>query len=97
MLEFLHDHRIVITLAALSLLSLLLLSSTAQRPDRPDPLARVVLEVMRPLQAAVTAGVDVAGDGWNNYVNLMGVRQENERLVRRVFADPDEWKRVQRH
>jgi len=85
MLEFLHDHRIVITLAALSLLSLLLLSSTAQRPDRPDPLARVVLEVMRPLQAAVTAGVDVAGDGWNNYVNLIGVRQENERLVRRVF------------
>jgi rod shape-determining protein MreC len=82
MLEFLHDHRIVITAAALSLLSLLLLSSTVQRPDRPDPLARVVLEVMRPLQAAVTAGIDLAGDGWNTYVALIGVRRENERLTR---------------
>ncbi|MCK6555678.1 rod shape-determining protein MreC [Candidatus Binatia bacterium] len=85
MLEFLHDHRIVVTVAALSLLSLLLLSSTAQRPGRPDPLARVVLEVMRPLQAAVTAGIDVAGDGWTTYVGLVGVRRENERLARRVL------------
>lgn len=85
MLEFLHDHRIVVTVAALSLLSLLLLSSTAQRPGRPDPLARVVLEVMRPLQAAVTAGIDVAGDGWTTYVGLVGVRRENERLTRRVL------------
>jgi len=85
MLEFIHDHRIVITAAALSLLSLLLLSSTAQRPDRPDPLARVVLEVMRPLQAAVTAGIDLAGDNWNTYVGLIGVRRENERLTRRLM------------
>lgn len=84
MLEFLHGHRIVISVAALSLLSLLLLSSTAQQPGRPDPLARVVLEIMRPFQAAVTAGIDVASEGWTTYVGLVGVGRENDRLNRRV-------------
>ena len=33
----------------------------------------------------MTAGSDVAGDGWTTYVGLIGVRRENDRLGRRVL------------
>ena len=40
---------------------------------------------MRPLQAAVAGGVDALAGVWRSYVGLVGVKQENERLRRRVL------------
>src|SRR6202158_61574 len=85
MLEFVRRNRVVLTSGWLLLLSLLLPSSGSRARQRIDPVASVVLEVMRPLQSAVAAGVDAVAQGWRTYVTLIGVRKENERLHRRVW------------
>ena len=85
MLEFVRRNRVVLTSGSLLLLSLLLLSAGSRARQRIDPVASVVLEVMRPLQSAVAAGVDAVAQGWRTYVTLIGVKKENERLHRRVW------------
>ena len=82
MLEFVRRNRVVLTSGLLLLISLLLLSAGSRTRRRIDPLASVVLEGMRPLQVAVTAGLDSLADTWHKYVTLVGVKQENERLRR---------------
>jgi rod shape-determining protein MreC len=85
MLEFVRRNRIVLTSGGLLLLSLLLLSTGARTGQPTDPLGRLVLEVMRPLQGAVAAGWDSVTGFWRNYISLVGVREENERLRRRIL------------
>src|ERR1700687_4229798 len=76
MLEFVRRNRIVLTSGSLLLVSLLLLSVGARARQRIDPLTGVVLEGMRPLQVAVSAGVDAAAHVWRTYLKLAGVTQE---------------------
>jgi rod shape-determining protein MreC len=85
MLEFVRRNRIVLTSGSLLLVSLLLLSVGARARQRIDPLTGVVLEGMRPLQAAVSAGLDAGAHVWRTYVKLVGVTQENEALHQRVL------------
>jgi len=85
MVEFVRRNRIVFTSASLLLLSLLLFSFGARTHQRLDPLAGVVLEGMRPLQAMVSGGVDAFGHVWRTYIQLVGVQQENEGLRKRVL------------
>ena len=82
MLEFLRRNRVLVASSFLLFLSLLLLSVGAR--GRRDPVAGLVLEIMRPMQLAVTAGVDAANDLWRSYVALIGVTRENEVLRRRI-------------
>lgn len=83
MFEFLRRNRILLTSTGLLLLALLLLTSGA-RSGRREPIGGVVLEVMRPLQLALTAAVDAADGIWRNYIALVGVSRENELLRRRI-------------
>jgi rod shape-determining protein MreC len=85
MLEFVRRNRVVLTSGSLLLISLLLLSSGSRARRRLDPLTGVVLETMRPLQAAVGVGLDAVSRAWRTYVVLVGIKQENERLRRRVL------------
>jgi rod shape-determining protein MreC len=85
MLEFVRRNRIVFTSGSLLLVSLLLLSGGVRTRQRIDPLTGVVLEGMRPLQAAVSAGVDAFGHVWGTYVMLVGVKEENQALRQRVL------------
>src|SRR5438105_1545372 len=50
-----------------------------------DPMSGVVLEAMRPMQSAVAGGLDALGQTWRTYIALVGVKQENERLYRRIL------------
>jgi rod shape-determining protein MreC len=84
MLEFVRRNRVVLTSGSLLLISLLLLSAGARARRRVDPLAGLVLDGMRPLQAAVTAGIDAVADTWRTYVALIGVKRENQRLRQRI-------------
>lgn len=83
-MTFLHRNRVALVCGALLLLSLVLISTGARTPPRADPLSDVMLEVMRPLQAAVAATVDAIGSVWHEYVALVGVGRENEKLRRRI-------------
>lgn len=85
MLEFVRRNRVVLASGSLLLISLLLLSAGARERRRIDPLAAVLLEGMRPLQAAVTAGVQSLTGVWRGYIALVGVRMENARLRQRIL------------
>lgn len=84
MLEFVRRNRVVLTSGSLLLLSLLLLSAGSRTHQPRDPVARLVLEAMRPLQSTAAASLDALTRAWRTYVALIGVRQENEALRRRV-------------
>jgi rod shape-determining protein MreC len=84
MLELFRRNRVVLISASLLLVALLLLSS-GSRSERADPFAGIVLEIVRPLQVGVTAAVDAVENIWAGYFALVGVRDENERLRRRVL------------
>lgn len=84
MLEFIRRNRIVLTSGSLLLVSLLLVSSSVRSRRRSDPVAALLLEAMRPLQVLVTDSVAALASAWGRYVNLIGIRGENEVLRRRV-------------
>jgi rod shape-determining protein MreC len=84
MVEFIRRNQVVLTSGFLLLISLLLLSTGSRTRQRIDPVAGVVLEGMRPLQGAVAAGIDTVTATWRTYAALVGVKQENERLRRRL-------------
>jgi rod shape-determining protein MreC len=84
MLEFVRRNRIVLTSGFLLLLSLLLVSASARAARPRDPLTIILLEGMRPLQLLLSEGQRGLADAWNHYLNLVGVRTENEALKRRI-------------
>jgi rod shape-determining protein MreC len=85
MVEFIRRYRVVLTSGSLLLISLLLLSTGLRARRRIDPLVGVVLEGMRPLQSVLASAVRAAGETWRTYVALVGVKQENDRLRRRIL------------
>jgi rod shape-determining protein MreC len=84
MLELFRRNRIVLISATLLLAALLMLS-VGSRSERDDPFAGIVLEIVRPFQVGVVAAVDAVENIWSSYFALVGVREENERLRRRVL------------
>lgn len=85
MLEFVRRNRVVLTSGSLLLLSLLMLSAGSRTNRRSDPVAGMALEVMRPLQVGGAAALDALVGIWRSYIALVGIKQENERLRRRVL------------
>lgn len=85
MLELFRRNRVVLISATLLLAALLMLSVGSRSEQRSDPFAGVVLEIVRPLQVGVVAAVDAVENIWGSYFALVGVREENERLRRRVL------------
>jgi hypothetical protein len=86
MLDFVRRNRVAIASGLLLLLSLVLLSLSSRNRQRLDPLARLALEIMRPLQVLVTGALDGVSGAWHTYAALVGVRRENERLHEQVAA-----------
>ncbi|HTR61630.1 MAG TPA: rod shape-determining protein MreC [Candidatus Binataceae bacterium] len=88
--SFLWRNRVVLTGGALIILSLYLMTGGVLRSDRAAAPARGMLEVLRPVQAGTAnfgAGIRSI---CHDYLNLVHVRQENERLtteLARVKAD----------
>ena len=88
--SFLWRNRVILTGGALIILSLYLMTGGVLRTDSAAAPARGMLEVLRPVQAGTAnfgAGIRSI---YHDYLNLVHVRQENERLVAelaRVKAD----------
>lgn len=85
MLEFVRRNRVILSSGSLLLISVLLLSVGARTRRRMDPVAGVVLDGMWPLQRATTSAIEVVVGTWRTYFDLVGVKQENERLRRRIL------------
>jgi rod shape-determining protein MreC len=85
MLEFVRRNRVILSSGSLLLISVLLLSVGARTRRRMDPVAGVVLDGMWPLQRATTSAIEVVLGTWRTYFGLVGVKQENEQLRRRIL------------
>ena len=77
---FLWRNRVVLTAGALLLISLHLLTGSLSRADYAAAPAFAMLQVMRPVQAAAAHLGDGASSIVHNYMDLVGVREENTRL-----------------
>ena len=84
-MEFVRRNRVALAAVLLLVVSLLLVSTGSRNRQQMDPLSAVALEAIRPLQGALTLGLDGMTDLWGTYVALVGVNQDNERLKRRIL------------
>lgn len=84
MLAFVRRNAVLVTTGMLLALSLALLIGNARSQRRIDPLGALMLELVTPLTRATSAASGAFGEAWDGYVNLVGVRQENAWLRKRV-------------
>lgn len=57
------------------------LQANLKDPDAINPVDRVLLRISAPIQAGVTAVTSAIHRTWRRYVYLVGLQQDNERLV----------------
>jgi rod shape-determining protein MreC len=84
MLDFLRRYQVPISSGVLLLLATMLMSVNARRPQRIDPLSRVALELVAPIQLATAETTGAVQGLWQGYVDLVGARAEVETLRERV-------------
>jgi rod shape-determining protein MreC len=79
--SFLWRNRVVLTGGALIVLSLYLMTAGVRQGDRVGAPARGMLEVLRPVQAGTANFGAGLRSIYHDYLNLVHVREENERLI----------------
>lgn len=84
MFDFLRRYQVLVSSGTLLLIAAMLISANAGRGERVDPLGRLVLEAVYPLQLAVRQITGAGYNVWHHYVQLVGVRAEGEALRARV-------------
>lgn len=86
MADYLRRNRVLLTSCGLLLLSLLVVSTSVRSPDQRDLIARALLDGLAPLQLGLAWTRAGAREIWSGYVNLVGLRRENELLRERVAS-----------
>ena len=79
--SFLWRNRVVLTGGALIVLSLYLMTAGVRQGDRVGAPARGMLEVLRPVQTGTANFRAALRSIYHDYLNLVHVREENERLI----------------
>ena len=79
--SFLWRNRVVLTGGALIVLSLYLMTAGVRQGDRVGAPARGMLEVLRPVQSGTANFGAGLRSIYHDYLNLVHVREENERLL----------------
>jgi len=80
MIDFLRRYQVLVSSGTLLLIATMLISANTRREERVDPLARLVLDAIYPLQLAVNQVTGGVSDIWQGYVDLVGARAEAEAL-----------------
>lgn len=84
MLGFLQRNRVLLSASGLLLASLLLVSVSTRTRMFQDPVARLLLDGLAPMQAVVTRGYVGARATWNRYLAVVGSQQDSERLQQQI-------------
>lgn len=74
----------LIVLAGFILLTLVTISYHLRYPESPGPVRIVILEITSPVQAALTASFQALRNTWADYLHLVGLRQENRVLGKKI-------------
>ena len=82
--SFLWRNRVVLTTGLLLVFALHLLSSGVRPDSRASKPSFVLMEILRPAQAAESALGDDASGFLHDYFDLVGVRRENQELKMRL-------------
>lgn len=84
MIPFLRRNAVLATTGLLAAVSLLLLLLNARGGRRVDPLGPALLEILAPASRLSSAAANALSRAWRGYVDLVGVREENGWLRRRL-------------
>lgn len=79
--SFLWRNRVILTGGALIVFSLYLMTAGVRQGDRVGAPARGMLEVLRPVEAGTANFGAGLRSIYHDYLNLVHVRQENQRLI----------------
>jgi len=82
--SFLWRNRVMLTGGLMLLLALHLISSGVSQEGRTGKPAVVLMEIMRPAQAFQSAVADNFRGFFSDYIQLVGVREDNDRLRHEV-------------
>ena len=85
MIAFLRKNHLLVGSLFSLLCSITLLAALATGRLRLDPAAMLLLDFMRPFQKAAQATVSWVGGFRDRYIAFWGLREENERLRRRLL------------
>jgi len=81
MLKYLREYRFYVTLFLFLLVPLVAIDTTSRSPAQYRFFDRAILAITSPIQTAVTWSLDRAVGGYENYLYLLGTREENLALL----------------
>ena len=81
MLKYLREYRFYVTLFLFLLVPLIAIDTTSRSPAQYRFFDRVILTVTHPIQVVVTWSLDRLVGGYQNYLYLLGTRDENRQLL----------------
>ena len=79
-MSFLSRYKDVIVCILALVIPFFFLKANLKEADRLNAVDRVLLTISTPIQWAATAVIETVGDVWSDYVFLVGVKEENDRL-----------------
>jgi rod shape-determining protein MreC len=85
MLAFLRKHQIPVSSCVCVLLSIYILTAAARGQLKSDPVAPVLLWLLRPLQVMFQTATGWVKDIQESYITLGGYKAENERLREKII------------
>jgi rod shape-determining protein MreC len=89
-MSFLQRYRDIIVCILALAIPFFFLKANLRDSSQLNAVDRVILTVSTPVQWAATASAEVVGDIWSDYVYLVGVKEENDRLrfeIQRLRAE----------
>ena len=76
----------IIAALVLVVISLILFSLNFRSPGKPSFFKKIVLEMVVPLEYAVSSTFNSIGGAWKRYVLLVGLEQENKELNAKIAS-----------
>lgn len=83
-MDNLKKYGVIAVICALTLMALVVFSLNIPRSREANLLERCVLTLVSPLMRPVAGVGRFCADVWNDYINLVDVRQDNRRLTREI-------------
>ncbi|MGQ9655606.1 MAG: hypothetical protein ACUVXD_16225, partial [Thermodesulfobacteriota bacterium] len=82
---WLRRYRTLWVAVLLILMALAIVSSHRRQPDGMGPFEEVIYGMLRPIQSALSSGLNGIRAFWDEYLGLVAVERENRSLRERIW------------